>query len=133
MEILGKNAVDMVETVQHFLESKEIHSFETIKAFFKNVFYEYMNEVEDCQAGLTEKNQSISFYIGETSMDLLNHGDQIMIWMHTHDENRMMGFIEFHVDHYSIEYARPLKVRYLCEDEIMEIFRKAFQPRAIVQ
>ena len=110
-----------------FHESKEIHSFETVKAFFKNVFYEYVNEIEDCHAGLTEKNHEISFYIGDSSMDLIHQGDQITIWKHTLNENIIIGFIEFHADHCSVKYVHPVQVRYLCEDEINGLFYEAFQ------
>lgn len=126
MEIWKKHIVDRIEDTHHFLESKEIHSFETVKEFFKNVFYNFMNEVEDSQASLVEKRHEIFFYIGELSMSIIDMGEQITIWKTSNRQSKIVASLFFTDKNCYVKYSNPTEVHYLSEDEIEDIFNKVF-------
>lgn len=118
--------VDHVEKAEHFLESKEIQSFTMIKEFFKNVFYNFLNEIDDVQVSLVEKSSEISFYVGGLSLSIIDNGEQVMIWKTNDRKSKPVASLFFSDDHCFVKYSNPLQVHYLSEDEIEDLFHEVF-------
>jgi hypothetical protein len=117
---------DQLECGQDFFVSKSIASFQTVKEFFKSVFFNFIDEMEDNTASFTEKRNEIHFYYGDLSMALIDQGDTITIWKLNPRESKIMAILNFEGDHCYIKYVNPVKVMYLGEAEIESIFKNAF-------
>ena len=126
METWKKHLVDAVEDAQHFLESKEIHSFEAVKEYFKNVFYQFINEVDESQASLVEKRHEIYFYLGESSMSIIDMGEQMTVWKSTSVKSNLVATLFFNEEHCFVRYNNQPKIHYLSEDEIEDLFNEVF-------
>jgi hypothetical protein len=126
MEAWKSQLIDRVEVAQHFLESKEINSYKAVKEYFKNVFVNFLNEVDNNKTGITEKKHEIYFYLGEMSMAIIDQGDNITIWKLTSTNSKIEAILSFEDGHCFVKYVNPVKVVYLSEDEIEKIFEQVF-------
>jgi hypothetical protein len=132
MGTVGFHLYDHLENGQDLLVSKSIVSFQAVKEFFKNVFFNVIDEVEDSKASFTEKKDEIHFYCGDLSMAVINQGENITIWKLNPLDSKIMAILNFEAGHCFIKYVNPVKVMYLSEAEIEDIFRITFlQPSKI--
>lgn len=133
MDILKNNlANNGIEENQHFLESKKITSFQAVKEFFKNVFLDFITHVDSEKASFTEKKHEIYFYIGESSMSVIEQEDKITIWGLEAKASKIIAIVDFEGGYSFVKFINPLKITYLCEEEIEEIFKQVFQYPAVI-
>lgn len=132
METLKINNDNRIEETQNFLESKKINSFQAVKEFFKNVFLDFIAEVDSSTASFTEKKHEIHFYSGESSMAVIDQDDKIAIWRLDHKAGKIIAILDFEAGFSFVKYVNPVRIAYLCEDEIKEIFARAFKSSAVL-
>lgn len=126
MEAWKNQLIDRIENAQHYLESKQISSYEAVKEFFKNVFFNFLNEVDDSKIGITEKRHELYLYIGDLSIAIIDQGDNITIWKLSSTVSQIQAILTFESGHCFVKYVDPVKVAYLCEYEIEKIFELGF-------
>jgi hypothetical protein len=126
MEAWKNQLLDRIENAQHYLESKQINSYDAVKEYFKNVFFNFLNGVDDNKTGITEKKHELYLYFGDLSMALIDQGSNITVWKITATESRIMAILTFEKGHCFVKYVEPVKIAYLCEDEIEMIFEQTF-------
>ncbi len=130
METIEFHLHDGMDDGPGFLVSKSVASFQAVKEFFKNVFFNFINELDNEKASYTEKFHEIHFYCGDLSMAVIDQGDNITIWKLNPHESKIMAILSFETGYCFIKYPNPVKVMYLTEEEIEDIFKKTFlQPK----
>ena len=95
METVEFHLYDHLENGQDLLVSKSIASFQAVKEFFKNVFFNVIDEMEDNKAGFIEKRNEIHFYCGDLSMAVINQGENISIWKLNPRDSKIMAILNF--------------------------------------
>lgn len=126
METWKNQLIDRIENAQHYLESKEISSYEAVKEYFKSVFINFLNGVEESKSGITEKKHELHLYLGDTSLGIIDQEDNITVWRLSSAESKIIAILVFEKGHCFVKYVDPFKVAYLSEDEIEEILELGF-------
>jgi hypothetical protein len=126
METLKSQLAGRIENVQPYLESREINSYSAVKEYFKSVFFNFLNHVEESKSGITEKKYELYLYLGNLSMAVIEQEDNITVWTLTPTESRIIAILKFEEGHCFVKYVNPVKIVYLSEAEIESIFKQGF-------
>jgi hypothetical protein len=59
-------------------------------------------------------------------MAIIDQGDNITIWKLASNESKIVAILAFEEGHCFVKYVDPVKIVYLSEDEIEEIFEQGF-------
>jgi hypothetical protein len=126
METLKNQITDQIENVQPYLESREINSYSAVKEFFKSVYFTFLNDVDENKSGITEKKHELYLFLGNLSMAVIDQEDNITVWALTSTESRIIAILKFEEGHCFVKYIDPVKIVYLSEAEIENIFEQGF-------
>lgn len=126
METWKSQLMDGIEDLQPYLESKEINSYEAVKEYFKNVFSNFLNGVEESKSGITERKHELYLYLGKLSMAIIDQEDNITVWSLSSTESRIIAILDFEKGHCFVKYVNPMRTVYLSEIEIEKIFEQGF-------
>jgi hypothetical protein len=126
METWKSQLMDGIEDLQPYLESKEINSYEAVKEYFKNVFSNFLNRVEESKSGITERKHELYLYLGNLSMAVIDQEDTITVWSLTSKESGIIAILDFEKGHCFVKYVNPIRIVYLSESEIEKIFEQGF-------
>lgn len=126
METLKNQITDQIENVQPYLESRKINSYSAVKEFFKSVYFTFLNDVDENKSGITEKKHELYLFLGNLSMAVIDQEDNITVWALTSTESRIIAILKFEKGHCFVKYVDPVKIVYLSEAEIENIFEQGF-------
>jgi hypothetical protein len=126
METWKYQLMDRIESLLPYQESKEINSYEAVKEYFKSVFSNFLNGVEESKSGITEKKHELYLYLGSLSMAVIDQEESITVWTLTATESKIVAILNFDNGHCFVKYVNPVRIVYLSEDEIERILEQGF-------